>query len=42
LARALVRGDKDRAAEALAHVETAAALPSISLSEFRAVAELIR
>ena len=42
LARAIVRGDRTRTPEALAHVETAAALPSITLMEFRAVAALIR
>ena len=42
LARAVTRSDKERAPEALAHVETAAALPSMTLFEYRAVAELIR
>ena len=42
LARAIVRGDRTRTLDALAHVETAAALPSISLMDFRAVAALIR
>jgi tetratricopeptide (TPR) repeat protein len=42
VARAVSRLDPARAAEAIAHVETAAALPSVNLSHFRAVGELIR
>jgi tetratricopeptide (TPR) repeat protein len=42
VARAVSRSDKARAGEALELVERAAALPSMGLSEFRAVGELIR
>jgi tetratricopeptide (TPR) repeat protein len=42
LARVISRSSKARAGEALAWVESAAALPSISVTDFRMVAELIR
>ncbi len=42
LARAISRGDRTRVGEAIAHIETAAALPSITLSDLRAVGELLR
>ncbi len=42
LARAIVRGDSARAPEAIAHVEAAAAMPGISLGDFRSVAALVR
>jgi predicted Zn-dependent protease len=42
LARAIVRGDHARADEAIGHVQTAVALPSVTLSDFRSVGELVR
>ncbi|HEY5411845.1 MAG TPA: GSCFA domain-containing protein [Caulobacteraceae bacterium] len=42
LARAIVRGDKSRSDEAIAEIEAATALPSMSLAEFRSVEELVR
>jgi tetratricopeptide (TPR) repeat protein len=42
LARAIVRGDHARADEAIGHIQTAVALPSITLSDFRSVGELVR
>ena len=42
LARAISRGDSTRAAEAIAHVEAAAAMPGITLGDFRSVASLVR
>jgi tetratricopeptide (TPR) repeat protein len=42
LARVISRSSKQRAAEAIEHVEQALALPSASLSDFRAVGELVR
>jgi predicted Zn-dependent protease len=42
LARAIFRGDHRRGAEALAEVEAAVDLPTMGLTEFRAIGELIR
>jgi tetratricopeptide (TPR) repeat protein len=42
LARTIFRGDPARAPEAIAHIEIAAALPSIALPDFLGVAELVR
>jgi thioredoxin-like negative regulator of GroEL len=42
LARSIVRGDGARAPEALSHVEAASVLPTMGLSDFNGVAELIR
>ena len=42
LARAIVRGDRARVPEAIEHVCTAVELPSITLSDFRSVGELVR
>ncbi len=42
LARTIARGDKTRAAEAVAHIETAAAMDDIGIAEFRSVAGFIR
>ena len=42
LARAVVRGDHARAGEAIQIIERAVELPSITLSDFRAVGELVR
>ena len=42
LARAIARASKARIGEALTHIEAAVALPSVGLSDFRAVSELVR
>lgn len=42
LARAIARGDRSRVAEAIELVRTAIELPSISLSDFRSIGELVR
>ncbi len=42
LARAIVRGEHARADEAIGHIQTAVMLPSINLSDFRSVGELVR
>ncbi len=42
LGRAIARGDKARIPEAIAEIEAAAALPSMSLAEFRSVGDLVR
>jgi predicted Zn-dependent protease len=42
LARAVARDDRSRTSEAIGHIETAFALESLSLTDVRAVAELVR
>ena len=42
LARAIFRGDQDRAPEAIAEIEAAVLLPTMGLGEFRSIGELVR